>query len=134
MKIETVSVKVMRSFDYCHFEVAVSASDTQDVADVDYLRKVCARLVDKAVDQYKIAKRNFELMMDDASCIERIEREAKRISTIPEDLREPHDKAFMKAVEDKNFKIRNRYDYQDDYDESAPFRLVDFDEDPHNIF
>lgn len=134
MLIETVSVKVMRSFDYCHFEVALTASQVQEPEDVDQLRKSCARLVDKAVDQYKIAKHNFELMMDDAAILERMEARAKQLSAIPEDQHTPRDKAILKALEDRTHKIRSRYDYQDDYDEADPFRLVDHDEDPTTIF
>jgi hypothetical protein len=50
------SVKIMLSYDYSHFEIALS-SDNCDSADaVDELRKVAQRLADKAVKQYKTMK------------------------------------------------------------------------------
>jgi len=45
----------MRSYDYCHFEMALSA-EVFDIDEADALRKQAAILVDEAVRQYKIAK------------------------------------------------------------------------------
>lgn len=58
LKIEIATVKVMRSYDYCHFEVCLSSSSASTPDAVDGLRKQAARLADKAVDQYRIAKNN----------------------------------------------------------------------------
>ena len=65
MNITNVSVKILRSFDYCHFEVNLSAtvgavSDAQVIAETDELRKTAARLADKAVKQYRQRKRALE--------------------------------------------------------------------------
>jgi hypothetical protein len=53
IKIEFGSVKVMRSHDYCHFEVVLTSSEANTPQLVDELRKTAARLADKAVEQYK---------------------------------------------------------------------------------
>ncbi len=113
-KITTASVKVMRSFDYCHFEVALGL--THDIAitkgEVDDLRKDAARLADKAVEQYKIAKANFALLAEDEA---RMRREAKVVAELrarPELL--PEDKARVKAFNDHKF--RKRYSYEDDWE------------------
>lgn len=49
------TVKVMRSYDYCHFEISLS-DDCADLDAVNELRKQAAILADEAVRQYKIAK------------------------------------------------------------------------------
>ena len=54
---EMASVKVMRSHDYCHFEVCLSSSSANTLELVDELRKQAARLADKAVKQYQQSKR-----------------------------------------------------------------------------
>ena len=60
------SVKIMRSYDYNHFECSLSSDEEMDLNDVDDMRKECARLVDKAVLQYKISKcienRKFDIL------------------------------------------------------------------------
>lgn len=50
------SVKVMRSYDYCHFEIALSSDQEMTLDQVNELRKCAAILVDESVRQYKIAK------------------------------------------------------------------------------
>ena len=50
------AVKVMRSYDYCHFEIQLASSDSKTIGEIDEMRKEAARLADKAVKQYAIAK------------------------------------------------------------------------------
>lgn len=64
-KIEMASVKVMRSHDYCHFEVSLTSSEANKPEEVDALRKVAARLTDKAVRQYQIAKINASKLLEE---------------------------------------------------------------------
>lgn len=56
-RYESASVKVMRSYDYCHFEVVLSLRETEKTFitadDVNSLRIEAARLADEAVRQYK---------------------------------------------------------------------------------
>jgi hypothetical protein len=51
------SVKVMRSYDYCHFEVCLSLDKEMTLGEINNMRKDAARLADEAVRQY-INKRN----------------------------------------------------------------------------
>lgn len=128
--ITAASVKVMRSHDYCHFEVCLSSEwgKTQEpptISEIDELRKTAARLADKAVKQYKIAKANAELMIQDKYRLESIKVDAKRAEMTPESERTPREKSAIKALADYNF-TRNRYDYQDDWNEP------DYDEESDN--
>ena len=41
------SVKILRSFDYCHFEVSLSYDDDMTLEQVNDLRKQAAVLVDE---------------------------------------------------------------------------------------
>ena len=53
---EQASVKVMRSFDYCHFEICLTMNEEgafYSTEAVDNLRKEAMRLADKTVEQYK---------------------------------------------------------------------------------
>lgn len=50
------SVKVMLSYDYCHFEICLSSDNDMTLDQVDNLRKDAQRLADKSVSQYKKAQ------------------------------------------------------------------------------
>lgn len=105
------SVKVMNSFDYCHFEVALSAEDVT-LEDVDRLRKEAQRLVDKSIKQYKVAKRTASQMPDSYL--------KSRVQTLRENIPQsewtPEQKAMVKAYNDAMFAAQ-QYDYQDDWDD-----------------
>ena len=117
LTITNASVKVMRSYDYCHFEVNLGASiecppDSPEwFQQVDSLRKNAARLADKAVNQYKVAKRAFESDGLKFDCLVSAASEAK---SKPESQRTSEDKAAIKALSDARFAQRH-YDYQDDW-------------------
>jgi hypothetical protein len=119
LTINIASVKVMRSHDYCHFEVNLAASvdcppDSPEwFQQVDNLRKSAARLADKAVAQYKIAKRAHE---SGEASMDRLRYAAERAELTPEAERSPEEKAAIKALSDARFEQR-RYDYQDDWNE-----------------
>jgi hypothetical protein len=112
---KTVSVKVMLSYDYCHFEICLGADinegniEVDQVAFADNLRKSAARLADKAVEQYKIAKRAAE----SSPTLARM-RHAE-ILTKSEAERTPEEKAIVKAIADRAWAERRAYDYQDDW-------------------
>ena len=105
------SVKVMNSYDYCHFEVVLSIENTE-IADVDALRKEAQRLVDKAIKQYKVAKRIASHLPDSYS--------AGRIQAIKENFPKsewtPEQAAAVKAYDDAMF-ATSHYDYQDDWED-----------------
>jgi hypothetical protein len=121
------SVKVMRSYDYCHFEVCLSASDLTSPEEIDELRKTAARLADKAVTQYQIAKRNAELAMRDKSNLESIRYRHRDILEKPEGERTPEETAIVKAIEDRAHFNRPCYDYEDDFE-------PDFSDDDDEMF
>lgn len=111
--IETASVKVMRSFDYCHFEVSLSSTDVVTIEDIDKLRKTAARLADKAVEQYIVAKTAIARREQFASD----EYALRRAKETAEADRTPQDKAIIKFHEDAAFASQFDYDYEDDWDE-----------------
>lgn len=144
--ITSATVRVMRSHDYCHFEVVLSTDSktlpspmfvvdpnrepshltasqvvlreggklpemTLSLGEVDALRKEAARLVDKAVAQFKIAKEAHaerEKMAQDYLF--------ERASRTPADERSPEEKAIVKFHEDRAFRARFDYEYQDDWE------------------
>lgn len=114
--IETVSVKVMRSHDYCHFEVCLSSSSANTPELVDELRKKAARLADKAVAQYRIAKINAARLLyekqERAAVIERV----RRIREITEGDRTVNQQAELKAFDDDVWEASLGYDYEDNWE------------------
>lgn len=122
MNITTCSVRVMRSYDYSHFEIVMGATleDGDDsIFCTDELRKRAMRLADKAVEQYKIAKTNAEAIERDESNRGHRMREIERIAETPETDRTPEQQAKLKAWNDRIHKQnrRPRYDYEDDWSE-----------------
>lgn len=122
MRLSSASVRVMRSHDYCHFEVVLGAADYPmsgiTTKDVDDLRKEAMRLADKAVDQYATAKRNLQLLDDERREHEWEKHRIEAIRAMPEHERSAKDAAALKAFDDLSFKSRPRYDYQDDWEEN----------------
>lgn len=117
--IKSASVKVMRSFDYCHFEVAMSIESDNGITneEVDNTRKDCMRLADKAVDQYKIAKSNAAKRQEGAYYMNNFEDECKRIKAKDPNDRTIGEVAKLKQYEDENWRAQfdYDYDYEDDY-------------------
>lgn len=112
--IANASVKVMNSYDYCHFEVALSA-ESVSLQDVDNMRKEAQRLVDKAIKQYKIAKRDASRNRDVPF---ELQRQASAImKNFPKSEWTPEQKAVIKAIDDINFRASRFYDYEDDWDD-----------------
>jgi hypothetical protein len=111
------SARVMRSYDYCHFEI-VLGDECPTLDAVDDLRKQAAILVDEAVRQYKIAKQkeNSRQMREDD-----IERSLQRIELIkktPISEWSIEQAALMRSYEDKSFWASmdaDGYDYNDGY-------------------
>ena len=112
------SVKVMLSYDYCHFEI--SKSTDQDVSndEIDELRKDCMRLADKAIEQYKIAKNGADVRLNRKYDYDKAMREVERINAKSEADRTIGELAIVKAFNDKNWEeyISKQYDYQDDFE------------------
>lgn len=115
--ISGASVKVMRSHDYCHFEVCLSTNTAVTTTEVDALRKEAARLADKAVEQYKIARANQLKIERGESAYESLKYWHDRALETPEGERTPNELAQIKQFKDYKFQSRLRYDYQDDWSE-----------------
>lgn len=139
--ITSANVRVMRSHDYCHFEVSLGSDGRGEKVpglpqvvrifgpeEVDALRKEAARLADKAVAQFILAKRiegdrsngkwERDRLMDKARDIE---------ARIAEGERTPQQKAIVKLARDEAYWARRsrRYDYEDYWDDDdADLRVV----------
>ena len=106
------SVKIMRSYDYNHFEVSLSIDEELTVEQVDDMRKDCARLVDKAVEQYKEFKSAASRCVDSE-----LRRQALVvIENYPKSEWTEEQKAIVKRHEDNVYWASREYDYQDDWD------------------
>jgi len=116
---DSASVKVMRSFDYCHFEICLGVDGGSfSPDDVDEVRKEAARLADKAVEQYKIAKAAAEAREEAFRDYQYAKRRADRIREVAESDRSESEKADLKAFEDKEWNARRfDYGYEDDLDD-----------------
>jgi hypothetical protein len=118
--IKSASVKVMRSFDYCHFEVAMSVENDSGLSaiEIDSARKVAMRLADKAVEQYKIAKSCAAKRQEGAYYMNNFENECKMIKAKDPNDRTIGEMAKLKQYEDENWRAKfdYSYDYEDDYE------------------
>lgn len=122
----TIEVKVMRSYDYNHFEIRLSADigDASSVSDftkhADALRKEAARLADKAVLQYR-QRKSFEINKAPhsrardriADLQQEIDQEIKE-RMLPQFEYDPELKAKIKLVADMRFALSREFDYDDD--------------------
>lgn len=113
--IEMASVKVMRSHDYCHFEVCLSSSSASTPELVDELRKAAARLADKAVAQYRIAKINAARLLGEKNQRQYLVDRIKTIRETPEGDRTVRDQAELKAFDDAAWEASRGYNYEDDW-------------------
>jgi len=110
------SVRVMNSYDYCHFEIVLGTDDTVTPKEIDEMRKTAQRLVDKAIGQYKTAKERAQIATRNRDERKWIEADARQIRAIPEGERSIEQKASLKAWEDRihELSVEDRYDYGDD--------------------
>lgn len=107
------SVKVMNSYDYCHFEVVLGSDQDMSLDDVDEMRKQAQRLVDKSISQYKIAKERANQRQNLKWERDQLLLECKRIEEKPEGERTASDKAKLKALDDAAYWSQFDYDYED---------------------
>ena len=119
--IKSASVKVMLSYDYCHFEVAMNIEndDGVDPKEIDKARKDCQRLADKAVSQYKIAKDMASKRTNGRYEMLNFESECKKIEAKNEHDRTLKEIAMLKQYKDEKWeqKFTYDYDYDDDYEQ-----------------
>jgi hypothetical protein len=114
------SVKIMLSYDYCHFEIAL-ATDNEEMTleQIDEMRKDAQRLADKAVEQYRIAKNVQTNRMHWKDEVDRLENQVNYIvEKYPESEWTEEQKAKIKIFNEYSYKLKNSiYDYQDDWKE-----------------
>jgi hypothetical protein len=122
-KVKSASVKVMQSYNYCHFEASVSLENDNGLStqDIDNARKCCQRLTDKAVKQYQTAK-------DSAAKRSNSEYEKKIFLSAIESIKkkDEHDRtikeiAMLKQYEDESWQAQFDYNYDYDDDENYSF-------------
>ena len=111
------SVKIMLSYDYCHFEICKSTDQPVTDPEINELRKDVQRLADEAVRQYMVAKSK-------ASRYNKDQEEKRQFLIIynrailkkPEELT-IEEKATIKQHSDESWEDyyeENHYDYDDD--------------------
>jgi len=108
------SVKIMLSYDYCHFEVCLGSDEDLSLKQVDDLRKEAQRLADKAVKQYRIAKEKYREVLELEDVFERQREELKAIAEMPDDERTPAQRGKLKAYSDWLWNKEHAYDYTDE--------------------
>ncbi|HEX9970644.1 MAG TPA: hypothetical protein VGD14_01100 [bacterium] len=112
----SASVKIMLSYDYCHFEICLGSDENLSLEQVDNMRKDAQRLADKAVNQYKIAK-NVASHMIYGGEKSQLEKEVRIIQeNFPKSEWTNTQKATIKALEDFKY-----YDYQDDWEDPGDY-------------
>lgn len=111
----------MLSYDYSHFEASMSLENENGVTkeELDNARKDCQRLADKAIKQYRVAKRVAASRNNGQYEIQNFEAACKKIAIKDEHDRTLKEIAMLKQYQDENWraKFNYDYDYEDDYDE-----------------
>ncbi|OPY83168.1 MAG: hypothetical protein A4E71_02923 [Smithella sp. PtaU1.Bin162] len=109
------SVKVMLSYDYCHFEISKSTDQETSNNEINEMRKDCMRLADEAIRQYKVAKNMAAKRTDGESQIINFEAQCKKILLKPEGERTLNEIAMIKRYQDEKWReeFQYRYDYED---------------------
>lgn len=115
------SVKIMLSYDYSHFEIALSRDEDLDIAGVNELRKTAQRLADEAVRQYKKAKEMAEKRLNSKYERSAFLREIEEIQKRPAQECSVRELAMMREYSDGKWEERfnHAYDYDDDYDDGG---------------
>jgi hypothetical protein len=103
------SVKIMLSYDYCHFEICKGTDQELSNKEVNELRKDVQRLANEAVRQYKVAKEKAAQWADESA---KFFYDAAR--RVPLEARTPEQKAIIKQYEDDGWRSQFDYDYEDD--------------------
>lgn len=122
-KIKSASVKVMLSYDYCHFETSMQLENDNGVTlkDIDDARKSCQRLAYKAAGQYKTAKEMAAKRVDGKYQVTNFEEQCKKILAKDEHDRTLKEIAMLKQFQDENWKAQFEYDYDYDDDDNYDY-------------
>ena len=104
-------VKVLRSYDYNHFEFCIPLDEKASVEERNETRKDAERLANEAVRQYKKAK---EMEVCRVEAYEKNRFRVERIKSKPEGERTVNELATLKAFGDREWEENYNYDYEDD--------------------
>ena len=113
----SASVKIMLSYDYCHFEVSKSSDQELTDKQINEMRKDVQRLADEAVRQYKIAKQEAAYNLE---CEEKRDYFLRRVThaeKTPQENRTPEQIAVLKQYQEEEWQSQfeqHDYDYEDD--------------------
>jgi len=107
------SVKIMLSYNYCHFEVSKSVDVDLSNEEINEMRKEVQRLADEAVRQYQVAKEKESLRSEMKWERDQLERQVRAIEKIPGSEWTPEMKARVKSLQDNAYWRQHDYDYED---------------------
>ena len=109
----STSVKVMLSYDYCHFEIVKGTDQELTNEQINSMRKDVQRLADEAVRQYKVAKeRSLKLTSYEKK---NFDRRVQEIQEKPENLRTIEETAMLKQYNDAEWQKQfEEYGYEDE--------------------
>ena len=113
-------IKVMNSYDFGHFEITLGLSGEVTTEMVDNARKDAQRLVEKAIHQYKQAKKFHNDCEGVGRRIDYIRHQIESFKDVPESEHTPEQKALFKELNDHLYFSSREYDYQDDWDDCDP--------------
>jgi histidinol dehydrogenase len=111
------SVKIMLSYNFCHFEITKHTDQELTNEQINEMRKEVQRLADEAVRQYIIAKDKATKHAQRMFEKQELQKEIDRIKEKPQSEWSATDKAKVKAMEDVKYWDAHRYDYEDDYED-----------------
>jgi hypothetical protein len=109
----SASVKIMLSFDYCHFEICKGTDENLTNEQINDLRKDCQRLADEAVRQYQVAKLHAAKL--DSYEKKDFDRRIKGILEKEESTLTIEETAMLKQYRDEEFQKQfELYDYDNE--------------------
>lgn len=115
--VENGSVKIMLSYDYCHFEIQLGKREEATLGEIDELRKKAQMLADKAVKQFKSSKK-IAAALAEAYDMDALERKVGHILERPKSEWSYSDKAYVKTLRDYEYwASRDGYHYEDEDDD-----------------
>lgn len=112
----SASVKIMLSYNYCHFEICKGTEQELGNKEINAMRKDVQRLVDEAVRQYKVAEDMAAKREQAEWAKEDFENRISKIKATPEGERTINDVAILKEYEDEKWESRFSYSYNYDDD------------------
>ena len=106
------SVKIMKSYDYSHFEFTLSSDEDMTIEEIDEMGKEAQRQCDQQIRRYKVKKKCIGFVDNSPSEVRELERRVEIIKDgISESEYTPEHKAIIKALDD----LRYRIDFADKY-------------------